>query len=946
MDDNAKVSEIFDIYMFTFVHFYFRIKLNDPIEIATHLVLQESLKSNLEGTSTSQEHEINELPAPKEYELISILVHSGSAYGGHYFCYVKDVFTSSHEAATSSNNSNWLLFNDSTVTSISQDQLNIILGAPSSTSTPTSSHGAQPVVPSANNAYMLLYRQISPINLFDISHSLENLPQDLVKQIQNENSIYLEQKAKYEYERAFLHIALSHLIVGDLHSNDLDAKKSGNPASKYKVFRIHETSSLAELTTMVYNELYLSSPDSQPGNTPRREDVRLRVYDSIKGSLLPPMALFAKDILEKYNLRYPAEEGFIIADQSDLPTQIQMETATVLSSLPDTTLKRVFHLEIKSETENFSILDCGQGIHLNLEICLYCPNPENGESTFSDPYPLQISSNQSLDRLLDAVAEKLSPHHSCWQNQDHQNLVSSVVFVTHDISTGLAKYLYPSKNSNINLSSPLSQLLSNNDRLYVDFDPSSHSRLAEVNPPHISSVITLPESSSRIGLMDYFDGVYNEITLQYTNLNALPDLIRLDIRVDRRLSMGLLKQKIATALNISPNSFIFLRGTDNDSDPQLEIKNLNLSIAESGLQDGSYLRLNFGSPLNNGDYRIHLLQKSVLPVSQQISHGGYNPNSHQIYTKLEPCIISSNQSIQSFKSWYKETYLSNEEGDVNIRVQFTQLVPSEGVPEDTSTSINNQQTSNPEHEKCLQLYKPLFILSDKKTFKDCLGNQLKDGIYLTITTHVHETAFDDTNDLAIALWEWFIHPLPNNENYEDIKKQHMLIFHEEIVVNKDLSFENFSEYLYLHHISSSHPIPHDQTQYKIYYTKPFTWQLKDIQNIPTLKWSSQPESSSCSLSGPPYRLRNNPQSGSTTLLFYYCTMTDYHHLLQSSQSLTGSDNLIHERLPIEASFRLYTPQEQIIRKKEEEKNEIERKQIIEEKLKILHGTLQKSKNEK
>lgn len=45
---------------------------------------------------------------PYVYELFSIMIHSGSASGGHYYAYIKDFTTSQ-----------WLCFNDTTVNPVS-----------------------------------------------------------------------------------------------------------------------------------------------------------------------------------------------------------------------------------------------------------------------------------------------------------------------------------------------------------------------------------------------------------------------------------------------------------------------------------------------------------------------------------------------------------------------------------------------------------------------------------------------------------------------------------------------------------------------------------------------------------------------------------------------------------------------------------------------------------
>lgn len=48
-------------------------------------------------------------PGPYNYELFSIMIHSGSASGGHYYAYIKDF-----------ENGEWYCFNDQSVSSVSE----------------------------------------------------------------------------------------------------------------------------------------------------------------------------------------------------------------------------------------------------------------------------------------------------------------------------------------------------------------------------------------------------------------------------------------------------------------------------------------------------------------------------------------------------------------------------------------------------------------------------------------------------------------------------------------------------------------------------------------------------------------------------------------------------------------------------------------------------------
>ncbi|XP_076622356.1 ubiquitin specific protease 47 [Colletes latitarsis] len=106
-------------------------------------------------------HSNNEAKGPYNYELFSIMIHSGSASGGHYYAYIKDFKTQE-----------WLCFNDQSVTQITHDDIQ-------------KTYGGGPTRPyysgacSSTNAYMLMYRQIDPVR-----NALPMQVQDFPKHIQ------------------------------------------------------------------------------------------------------------------------------------------------------------------------------------------------------------------------------------------------------------------------------------------------------------------------------------------------------------------------------------------------------------------------------------------------------------------------------------------------------------------------------------------------------------------------------------------------------------------------------------------------------------------------------------------------------------------------------------------------------------------------------------------
>lgn len=64
------------------------------------------MNSSIEAKSIDTNN--NETSGPFEYDLFSIMIHSGSASGGHYYAYVKEF-----------ENGQWYCFNDQSVSTVS-----------------------------------------------------------------------------------------------------------------------------------------------------------------------------------------------------------------------------------------------------------------------------------------------------------------------------------------------------------------------------------------------------------------------------------------------------------------------------------------------------------------------------------------------------------------------------------------------------------------------------------------------------------------------------------------------------------------------------------------------------------------------------------------------------------------------------------------------------------
>ncbi|KAH8365671.1 hypothetical protein KR093_003178 [Drosophila rubida] len=100
------------------------------------------MSSSTTGKSGHMDQRLKQEPGPYHYELFAIMIHSGSASGGHYYAYIKEF-----------ENHDWFSFNDQNVSSITQEDIQRSFGGPNGSYYSSA-------YTSSTNAYMLMYRQV------------------------------------------------------------------------------------------------------------------------------------------------------------------------------------------------------------------------------------------------------------------------------------------------------------------------------------------------------------------------------------------------------------------------------------------------------------------------------------------------------------------------------------------------------------------------------------------------------------------------------------------------------------------------------------------------------------------------------------------------------------------------------------------------------------------
>eukprot|EP01124_Arcella_intermedia_P013468 TRINITY_DN1987_c0_g1_i1.p1 TRINITY_DN1987_c0_g1~~TRINITY_DN1987_c0_g1_i1.p1 ORF type:complete len:1184 (-),score=304.19 TRINITY_DN1987_c0_g1_i1:63-3557(-) len=162
-----------------------RIKLNDRVSFPEILDLNRLLSSSSKklddfveaGDELDNRQQLidNALAnGPYVYELYSILIHRGSALGGHYYAYIR-----------SFKSGKWSEFNDSSVKEIPIEQLKETFGEGEKKS----------FFSSGTNAYMLMYRQFDP-KRNEEEPTKDSLPESIRELIEAENKKEEEKEAE------------------------------------------------------------------------------------------------------------------------------------------------------------------------------------------------------------------------------------------------------------------------------------------------------------------------------------------------------------------------------------------------------------------------------------------------------------------------------------------------------------------------------------------------------------------------------------------------------------------------------------------------------------------------------------------------------------------------------------------------------------------------------
>ncbi|XP_041351651.1 ubiquitin carboxyl-terminal hydrolase 47-like [Gigantopelta aegis] len=205
--------------------------IDEGIEVENGL---SAASSSSEGSNFSSEAATNDKNAresatqgPYVYELFSIMIHAGSAAGGHYYAYIK-----------SFKDGKWYSFNDQQVTKITYDDIRKTYGGSGVSRGFYSSAYA-----SSTNAYMLMYRQIDKERNADFMQP-DQFPKPLKDYLHQQQAKEEAERKQREIEKSTCKIKL--YCIHPKYQRKLDYR-----------FEIHKDKTLKEATEMAFKALEL-----------------------------------------------------------------------------------------------------------------------------------------------------------------------------------------------------------------------------------------------------------------------------------------------------------------------------------------------------------------------------------------------------------------------------------------------------------------------------------------------------------------------------------------------------------------------------------------------------------------------------------------------------------------------------------------------------------------
>ncbi|XP_055606489.1 ubiquitin carboxyl-terminal hydrolase 47 isoform X2 [Uranotaenia lowii] len=621
--------------------------------------IDEGIDMELNGDCKSNHSRGNfEAPGPYIYELFAIMIHSGSASGGHYYAYIKDF-----------NSCQWFSFNDQIVTAITHDDIQKSFGGGSSKAFYSGAYSF------STNAYMLMYRQIDPSkNISPISE--EEFP-DHIKKLMikireseayrnktnpdtlkinvyfdnpktreiksykmymlNDNTLTdaLEEAYKRWDVEPFAPIERCRLVAYDHHREVIEKSFEGqeNKPIEELMKQLNQSSELL-LETREEHEVFEPYAQSKTG-------VMIKVYK------LDPIS---RDVDGPYSIR-TSKDQTVLKLKTIIARKLRLNPKTVI----------LCHRKCKGDTQ---LLLNDSNTLLDEDFIQYCKVFASVNSSDDANFTNKLTQFAfQLDWLLGIYINLPDMDAETLKNLSIPRFVSKPLTNGNGTVNGNC---HESQLAN-NDSNSEDSSLSDNDRTLVEDDFHTQLNGKSVNPLLDDTLDQEPEGVFTAKLVnggdldkdtdddeeesfvaecknnDYY---FKAAPVEYHNPNAdsgaeddsssssVSNSKVLKVLVDKRASHGYLKYKLQSCLHVPMEYFKLFKNSDNNVQ---EITALKEEL--NSYSDGSRLTIELGRVLRKGEYKINLYYLNVDNLADDVDKLPY----------LCEWIVRKGQTIKNIK---------------------------------------------------------------------------------------------------------------------------------------------------------------------------------------------------------------------------------------------------------------------------------------------------------
>lgn len=230
-----------------------RRKLNSSVLFPLELTAQELVNTSNVAASLQSDD------ANAVYDLTGVVVHTGTAQGGHYRAYCRDTDTAT---ANGNNNSRWVDFNDAVVTVLDDAERDALFWYNGSLESAESATRRDLVY---ENAYMLHYTRRTEV---ESAPAPAAIPAELVAQLEAENAEFRQLQQAYE--------VMKSIVSVNAYAIDSNGAELGKAVS----VDLNVSCTWGEATTTIAQALVAQNGGVVPDHSANPGMQRLRKYNS------------------------------------------------------------------------------------------------------------------------------------------------------------------------------------------------------------------------------------------------------------------------------------------------------------------------------------------------------------------------------------------------------------------------------------------------------------------------------------------------------------------------------------------------------------------------------------------------------------------------------------------------------------------------------------------